>query len=68
MVNANASTITYHTQEERVDLEGAATLEQEGNTVTGDFIRYDIVAGKIDARAEGDSRVSMEIKPAAQQP
>lgn len=64
MVNADASTITYYTQDERVDLQGDASLEQEGNVITGDFIRYDIVDGKIDATAEGNNRVEMELQPA----
>ncbi len=64
IVNANASTIIYHTQDERVDLEGDAFLEQAGNTVTGDIIHYDIVAGRIDAEAGGDGRVQMELLPA----
>ena len=64
IVNANASTIIYHTQDERVDLEGDAHLEQAGNTITGEVIRYDIVAGKIDAEAGGDGRVQMELPPA----
>ncbi len=68
MVNADASTITYYTQAERVDLEGDASLEQEGNTVTGDFIRYDMVDGKIDASASGDGRVQMELQPAFSEP
>jgi lipopolysaccharide export system protein LptA len=68
LVNADASTIIYYTQDERVDLKGAASLEQQGNTVTGDFIRYDIVEGKIDATAEGDNRVRMELQPAFSKP
>jgi lipopolysaccharide export system protein LptA len=67
-VNADASTITYYTQDERVDLEGNASLEQQGNTVTGDFIRYDMVDGKIDATATGDGRVQMELQPAFSEP
>lgn len=67
-VNADASTIIYYTQEERVDLEGDASLEQEGNTVTGDFIRYDMVDGRIDATASGDGRVQMELQPAFSDP
>ena len=34
----------------------------------GDFIRYDIVAGKIDATAEGDNRIQMELQPAFSEP
>ena len=65
VVNADASTIIYNTQEERIDLVGEDNLEQEGNTITGDRIVYDIVAGKVDATAEGDGRVRMELQPAA---
>ena len=68
VVNADASTIIYYTQDERVDLQGTASLEQQCNTVTGDFIRYDIVGGKIDATADGDNRVRMELQPAFTKP
>jgi lipopolysaccharide export system protein LptA len=65
LVRADASTIVYHTQDERIDLRGNANLEQEGSTVSGDLIVYDIVAGKVDASAEGDARVRMVLQPAA---
>lgn len=68
MVNADASTIIYYTQDERVDLKGSASIEQQGNTVHGDFIRYDIVEGRIDATASGDNRVQMELQPAVREP
>jgi lipopolysaccharide export system protein LptA len=64
-VRADASTIIYHTQDERIDLKGDANLEQEGSTVSGDLIVYDIVAGKVDATAEGDAPVRMVLQPAA---
>ena len=48
-----------------LDLKGDANLEQEGNTVSGDRIIYDIVAGKVDATAEGDGRVRTVLQPAA---
>ncbi len=64
-VKAEALTIVYHTQEERVDLRGAANLEQEGSTLTGDLIVYDIVAGRVDASATEEAPVTMVLQPSA---
>lgn len=60
-VRADAKTIVYYTQEERLQLEGDAHLNQEGNTISGDLIRYDIVAGKV--AATGDGPVRMTLQP-----
>lgn len=65
LVKAQAKTIVYHTQDERVDLKGEANLEQEGSTLSGDVIVYDIVAGKVDATAEDDAPVRMVLQPSA---
>lgn len=51
-VKARADTITYHTQREVLDLEGHAFLTQQGNEVTGNTIKYDIVAGKVNAASK----------------
>ena len=64
-VRAEALTIIYHTQDERVDLRGAANLEQEGSTLTGDLIVYDIVAGRVDASATEEAPVTMVLQPSA---
>ncbi len=64
-VRAEALTIIYHTQNERVDLRGAANLEQEGSTLTGDLIVYDIVAGRVDASATAEEPVTMVLQPSA---
>ena len=64
-VRAEALTIVYHTQDERVDLKGAANLEQEGSTLTGDLIVYDIVAGRVDASATEEAPVTMVLQPSA---
>ena len=66
-VTAEALKIIYHTQNERVDLQGAANLEQEGSTLTGDLIVYDIVAGRVDATAGSDAPVKMVLQPSAMQ-
>jgi len=65
-VIANADSIIYHTAKERIYLNGKATLVQQGNELQGESIRYDIVAGKVDASA-GDSkgRVRMQLDPAS---
>jgi len=65
LVRARALTIIYHTQDERVDLKGDANLEQEGSTLAGDLIVYDIVAGRVDATAEREEPVRMVLQPAA---
>lgn len=64
LVKADASTIVYHTKDERIDLRGNASLEQQGNTLTGDLIQYDIVAGKVDASASGSDPIKMVLQPA----
>ena len=63
LVKADALTIVYHTQDERIDLKGDANLEQEGNTIAGDLIVYDMVAGRVDATAEGEGPVRMVLQP-----
>lgn len=64
-VQAHADSIIYHTAQERIYLNGHAALEQQGNKLTGESIRYDIVNGKVDASA-GDKpgRVRMQLDPA----
>lgn len=64
-VQANANTIVYYTQEERLDLKGDAHLSQQGNTISGDLIQYDIVAGKVAATAADDRPVRMILQPAS---
>jgi lipopolysaccharide export system protein LptA len=63
-VLAEADTIVYHTQEERVELRGNARLTQEPNEFSGEVINYDIRAGKVDARSTASGGVRMTFKPA----
>lgn len=65
-VHANASQIVYHTQTEALDLLGKAQLLQRGSELKGDVIRYDIVAGKVDAHADNDRPVRMILQPTRQ--
>ena len=64
LVEAHADSIIYHTAEERIYLNGNAFLAQQGNTLQGESIRYDIVNGKVDA-SSGDKpgRVRMQLDP-----
>ena len=63
-VSADARTIVYYTQEERVELIGAAQLSQDGNEFSGETIRYDMRAGKVDAKSSTDGGVRMILQPA----
>ncbi len=63
MVFANARTIVYHTQSERLELRGQATLTQEGNRMQGDRIDYDIVAGRVDAESTDSGPIRMVVEP-----
>ena len=64
-VRADASTIVYHTRESRIDLQGEARLSQRGNSLAGDLIRYDIVAGRVDAGAADQGPVRTTLMPAS---
>ena len=63
-VEADASTIVYHTQDARIDLKGNAHLEQRGNSLHGDLILYDIVAGRVAAGAPDQGPVQTTLMPA----
>lgn len=67
-VKADARTIVYHTQDERVDLEGEAFLSQGGNEIAGELIRYDIVAGKVNAESGEQGPVRVVVQPATRTP
>ena len=63
-VNAHADSIVYHTAQERIYLNGKASLAQKGNELHGESIRYDIVNGKVDASAGNKpGRVRMQLDP-----
>lgn len=65
LVKGNAQTIVYHTRDEMVDFTGDAFLEQGGNEIAGELIRYDIVAGRVQAEAGGEEPVRVIVQPAA---
>ena len=67
-VMADADTIVYHTQDERIELRGNARLSQEPNEFSGEIINYDIRAGRVDATATESGGVRMTLQPARANP
>lgn len=63
-VKADAKVITYYTAQEKLDLAGDAYLNQDGNEFQGELIKYDINAGKVDAKGS----VSTSNNPAGETP
>ena len=64
MVNADAKTIVYYTQEDRVELTGNAYLTQDKNEFTGELINYNVREGKVDAQSNGQGKVQVILQPA----
>lgn len=68
-VKASAGTINYLTDEHKIVLVGNATLEQEGNTVQGQNITYDMkrkigsAASNTKTSKQEDGRVKMIFQP-----
>ena len=68
-VNAHANSIVYYTAQERIFLNGDASLKQKGNALQSESIRYNIVSGKVDASAgEKPGRVRMQLAPQTRPP
>ncbi len=67
-VKAEADTIIYRTSEEQLELSGKASLEQQGNTINGDTIRYDMVAGRVEAVSGAGNSVRMVLQPPPRAP
>lgn len=69
IVNASANTIHYLTDKDKIVLMGNATLEQQGNTVQGENITYDMKRKIGNANSNGSStkqengRVKMVFQP-----
>ncbi len=64
LVKADASTIVYHTRDEKIDLQGDAHLEQGGTKISGSLIHYDVVAGKANAESGEQEPVHVIVQPA----
>ncbi len=65
LVTARANTIEYHLSKDAITLLGAASLEQEGSTLKGERINYDLQAELVEATgsATGNRRIQMVIPP-----
>lgn len=64
MVYADARTITYLVQEERLHLAGDARLQQIEDVFTGELLYYDLGRGIVNLNSSGGSdRVNMTITP-----
>jgi lipopolysaccharide export system protein LptA len=66
LVSADAKTITYFFQEERLHLAGDAHLKQTKNTFSGELLYYDVANGIVDVKGSGKKtggRVSVVISP-----
>lgn len=67
-VAGQASTIEYLVTQEKLNLIENASLDQEGTTITGTRIQYDLKASEVKASsdgASGDGRIHMVIQPKA---
>lgn len=62
-VRAGARSIVYDTRQERLELAGDAVLTQGGNEIMGESIRYDIIAGRVDAEAGDERPVRVTVQP-----
>ncbi len=65
LVTARANTIEYHLSKNAITLLGAASLEQEGSTLKGERINYDLQAELVEATGSttGNQRIQMVIPP-----
>lgn len=69
IVNASANTINYLTDENKIVLAGDATLEQQGNTVQGQHITYDMkrkignAGNSTKTSTQENGRVKMVFQP-----
>ncbi|HYW02728.1 MAG TPA: lipopolysaccharide transport periplasmic protein LptA [Gammaproteobacteria bacterium] len=62
-VHARASRIEYSAGSDTLHLLGSARVQQGRNVVTGQDIRYDMKAERVEARGGGGSRVHITIQP-----
>ena len=67
LVSADARTITYFLQEERLHLAGKARLQQTRNTFSGELLHYNLATGVVDLKGgsiKSGGRVNITLEPA----
>ena len=69
LVTARANTIEYQLSKDVITLITNASLSQQGSTLKGDVINYDLKAELVEARGDttGKKRIQMIIPPSQQQ-
>jgi lipopolysaccharide export system protein LptA len=68
LVNARADTIEYYLDSETITLIKNASLEQQGSTLKGDHINYDLKAELVEARGSDNSQQRVHMVIPANQP
>ena len=68
LVNARADTIEYYLDDETITLIKNASLEQQGSTLKGDHINYDLKAELVVARGSDNSQQRVHMVIPASQP
>ena len=65
MVYADARTITYLVQEEKIHLAGQASLRQVQDIFEGELLHYDLKGGivNLNSSSDPDDRIQMTINP-----
>ena len=69
LVTARANTIEYHLDKDVITLIKNASFTQEGSTLKGDLINYDVDKGRVEAHGDttGNRRIQMVIPPTQQE-
>ena len=63
LVSADAKTITYFIQEEKLHLTGEAYLQQTQNKFSGELLYYNMTTGVVDLKGGKLGRVSITLQP-----
>lgn len=62
-VQAEAETIRYLLQEDKLELQGKAMIDQDGNSFSGETIDYFIESQRVEAESGNDGPIEVIIKP-----
>ena len=62
-VQAEAKTIRYLIQEDKLELQGEASVDQDGNSFSGETIDYFIESQRVEAQSGNEGPIEVIIKP-----